>query len=461
MQRQAILISDIGYGDNGKGSLTDKQTREFGAHTVVRFNGGAQAGHRVVTANGREHVFSQFGSGTFVPGVRTFLSRFLVLKPLDMMSEERRLQQIGVVDALTRTYFDRQALVATPFHAAVNRLLEIDRCDGRHGSCGMGIGQAVFDAVELGDDAVRLGDYRDFGRLESKLCRLQEWKRECAHDLIERCRARSIGREEIGFLEDTNLVRAYIELIRSFAQQFNLVDGDKLAEILQVAGTVVFEGAQAVLLDRWRGFMPYCTPSVCTFDNALELLHEHEYDGEVQRLGVIRAYMVRHGPGPFVTENAELTAALPDARNSMHQWQREFRIGWLDLVALKYAIACCGGVDALAVTCLDRLRNSDPWLCCSTYDFPAAHLPDQDLFFKMIVSGQATNIRLGSEHDLAYQHQLTERLLQAQPCFEQSALSSDFDQRVRQHLEFLTANLGVKVAWASFGPTATDVRAWS
>ena len=84
----AILVAGLGFGDEGKGSIVDALVRKHGAHTVVRYNGGAQAAHNVVDLDGRHHTFSQFGSGTFVPGTRTFLSRFMVVNPLGMLIEE-------------------------------------------------------------------------------------------------------------------------------------------------------------------------------------------------------------------------------------------------------------------------------------------------------------------------------------------------------------------------------------
>jgi adenylosuccinate synthase len=71
--QRAIIVTDLGFGDAGKGSLVDFLTRSYQAHTTIRFNGGAQAAHNVVTPNGQQHTFAQFGSGMFVPGVRTYL----------------------------------------------------------------------------------------------------------------------------------------------------------------------------------------------------------------------------------------------------------------------------------------------------------------------------------------------------------------------------------------------------
>jgi len=86
--RQAFLTVDLGFGDAGKGSIVDFLARAHGTHTVVRYNGGAQAGHRVVTACAHpcEHVFAQFGSGTLA-GAAMHLSRFMLLDPLAMLVE--------------------------------------------------------------------------------------------------------------------------------------------------------------------------------------------------------------------------------------------------------------------------------------------------------------------------------------------------------------------------------------
>ena len=73
-RREAHVVVDLGFGDAGKGTLTDHLVRARDAHTVVRFNGGAQAGHNGVTPDGRHHTFAQFGAGSFVEGLRTWLS---------------------------------------------------------------------------------------------------------------------------------------------------------------------------------------------------------------------------------------------------------------------------------------------------------------------------------------------------------------------------------------------------
>src|SRR3954452_5420312 len=132
--QHALLTVDLGFGDAGKGSIVDFLARAHAAHTVVRYNGGAQAAHRVVTSSPspREHVFAQFGSGTLA-GAATHLSRFMLLDPLAMLEEARHLAALGS-DPLQRTTIDEGAPIITPFGRAINRLRELARGSQRHGS---------------------------------------------------------------------------------------------------------------------------------------------------------------------------------------------------------------------------------------------------------------------------------------------------------------------------------------
>lgn len=91
--RCAFLVAGLGFGDCGKGSIVDALVRAYNSDLVVRYNGGAQCGHNVVTKYGQHHTFAQFGSGTFVEGCRTYLSRFVLINPVSMMNEEKALRR--------------------------------------------------------------------------------------------------------------------------------------------------------------------------------------------------------------------------------------------------------------------------------------------------------------------------------------------------------------------------------
>ena len=247
--RQVYLTVDLGFGDAGKGSIVDFLTRAYDAHTVVRYNGGAQAGHRVVTAGApsQEHVFAQFGSGTLA-GAATHLSRFMLLDPLAMVEEGKHLQTLGV-DAFQQTTIDERALVITPFQRAVNRLKELARGDHRHGSCGMGIGETMADYLRHGERVLFAGD---LGRPEVLRAKLQYLRavnlakaRELRPELPD---SEAVAREQDP-LTGIDWCDWLVDVYGDFAHQIRIVPGAYLHTLLQRPGTVIFEGAQGVLLD--------------------------------------------------------------------------------------------------------------------------------------------------------------------------------------------------------------------
>jgi adenylosuccinate synthase len=213
---------------------------------------------------------------------------------------------------------------------------------------------------------------------------------------------------------------------------------------------VVFEGAQGVLLDEWAGFHPYTTWSTCTFANALALLHAHRFDGEVTRFGVLRTYLVRHGAGPFPTEDKSLDAHLPEHHNEHGPWQGHVRRGWPDALLARYAARACGGVDALALTHLDALPRVATWQVCKGYRIEHAA---PSLFEHAGDSTLATGILPPRGHDLDRQAALAEALTRASPSYEPASWDS-----ADQAACFFEEAVGAPVRLVSSGPTASDVR---
>ena len=345
-----VIVVDLGYGDAGKGTVVDWLCRGGGFGAVVRFNGGAQAAHNVVTPDGRHHTFAQFGSGSFTPGVRTHLSRFMLVDPLALIAEADHLASVSVPDALDRLSVDADALLTTPYHRAANRARELARPPGqRHGSCGIGIGETARYALAHPADAPRAGDCADPRALAGKLTLLR--------DRLAAEAGRRSGAQGGEFL-DVPPVRDVVTAFAAFAERVALVGAGFLPGLLR-AGRVVFEGAQGVLLDEWRGFHPFTTWSTTTFANAETLLAEA--GAAATRLGVVRCYATRHGPGPLVTEDP--TLELPDPHNRANPWQGPFRVGHFDAVALRYALDVTGGVDGIALTNLDVAERHRLSIC--------------------------------------------------------------------------------------------------
>jgi adenylosuccinate synthase len=404
-----VIVVDLGFGDAGKGTVVDHLCASSPVAAVVRFNGGAQAAHNVVTADGRHHTFAQFGSGTFTPGVRTHLSRFMLVDPLSLAAEAGHLRTLGVGDALDRLTVDGDALLTTPYHRAANRARESARGAARHGSCGMGIGETASYALAH-EDAPRAGDCLSPARLRRRLASVRDWYREAFPG----------G-------EDVPDVGACADAFTAFGERVRIVGADHLRGLLRT-GTAVFEGAQGVLLDEWHGFHPYTTWSTTTFANAETLLAEA--GASAMRLGVLRAYATRHGPGPFVTEDPALTADLPDRHNGTGRWQGAFRVGHLDAVALRYALDAAGGADGLAVTHLDVAGARPDLRACRAYD----------------LDGERIERLEAGPPDLHRQAALSRRLLRARPVYAPLA----------DPVATVEDALRTPVVVRSYGPVSTD-----
>ncbi|WP_333770250.1 adenylosuccinate synthetase [Streptomyces sp. IBSBF 2435] len=416
--RRHTLVVDLGFGDAGKGATVDRLCQGGGVAAVVRFNGGAQAAHNVVTSDGRHHTFAQFGSGT-LRGVPTQLSRFTAVDPLALAAEADHLRALGVPDPYALLGVDREAPLTTPYHAAANRLREQARGEGRHGSCGMGVGETARYALAHRDDAPTAGDCASRPRLLRRLRLLRDRLTD-----------------ELGPLPAPP-VEACAEAYTAFARAVRLTDGTRLRQ-LAARGPLVFEGAQGVLLDEWHGFHPYTTWSTTTFGNAETLLTEAGAAGEGLRLGVVRTYTTRHGPGPLVTEDPELNALLPEPHNGHGRWQGAFRVGHFDAVAHTYAAEVCGGVDALAVTHLDAPRRCRSLRICRAYGLDGALVE---------------RLPAGPPGDLARQAELTGRMLRASP-----AVWDTPGRDPRRWSAAIGALLGAPVMLESSGPARQRLR---
>jgi len=426
---RAFVVADLGFGDAGKGLVTDFLVRHTGANVVVRYNGGAQAGHNVVTPDGRHHTFSQFGSGTFVPGVRTFLSRDVIVHPTALLLEERHLRSVGVPDAFDRLRIGAGSLVITPYLQSLGRLREIARGQRRHGSCGVGMGETVAHSIADPAESIRMKDLIDDAGVRRKLRHIEEYVRAEVSCLDRAALESDAARAELRIVDREDWIADWMEVARMTAAL--VAEDDAWVPRANESSTVIFEGAQGLLLDENHGFHPHTTWSTCTTGPARSLLAEHLPDADVSTIGVVRTFAVRHGPGPFPTELSHLPSA-PDEHNSFNRWQGTVRRGWFDAVLTRYAIEADGAIDALAVTHLDWVERLGRWTYCGRYD-------------------NDVSLRPVRSRTLEERQAITERLASANPILTDVVGSEDV---VIETIETVT---GKPVAIGSRGPSARDV----
>lgn len=413
--RKHIAVVDLGFGDAGKGSVTDWLGATRPVSAVIRFNGGAQAAHHVVRPDGVWHKFSQFGSATF-HGVPTFLSRFMLVDPIALAQEGVSLASKGVASPFDLISVDRRALVVTPYHRLANQQREKARGRaGEHGTCGMGIGETMRYSYAHPEDALRVEDCADRGRLRDKLALLRE------------CLGAPGGYDSPGVESVVDTFVAFYDRVR--------VTGDTHLERL-LREPCLFEGAQGVLLDEYYGFHPYTTWSTTTYRNAIELLMENDQDPwDLSRLGVMRAYTTRHGNGPMPSYDEGLTMDVVERHNRSGAPQGLFRNGHFDMLAHQYAVRVAEP-DGLAITHLDRTERVG---VVSTYESHSAirhYIPINPVGWT----------DRGVLPDLRWQSALTDKMLAAR------GIVAD----IRPTAELIGSLMGKPVYLESRGPTHLD-----
>jgi len=356
MTRTASVVIGANYGDEGKGLVTDYLASERPAETVVvRFSGGANAGHTVVTPEGdidegasSRHVFHHFGSGTLA-GAGTYLSSHFLVNPILFHTEHRKLRQIGVTpDAPT---VSSRCLVTTPYDMVINQEAERARGDGRHGSCGVGVNETE-DRSQHYRARLTVSDLHDKQLLYSRLKYItSEWaeRRLARHGVVKPSFA---GLWEI--LGSDEYLGAFMVECQRFLDAVHVSED----AVIRDARRIVFEGSQGLALDQHRGDFPYVTRASTGLTNVFEVANAADLD-ELHVYYVTRAYLTRHGAGPLPREG-ELPFEVADETNQPNDWQGRLRTAPLDVDALaarvKRDFAEVGTEDraAIALTCTDH-----------------------------------------------------------------------------------------------------------
>jgi adenylosuccinate synthase len=456
LNKQVFIITDLGYGDAGKGTVVDWLTNKHNAHTVIR-TGGPQALHRVVASDGREHVFSQFGSGT-LRGAATHLSKHMLVAPSALLREGVVLQKKCKHNVFVKLSIHEDAILVTPIQAITGRIRELLRDDNRRGSVGVGVGETVRDSEDRPDLVLYARDLRSKD-MAKKLTMLWKYKLSQYQQYVDRTSdlpesMRNAIQAELLSAKDPLLLQTTQEFL-ALKKQVRIVDDEYVEKlILRLSGTIIIEGSQGVLLDRFYGFYPYTTKVRATPETGKDILKTGHYDGLVTSLGVLRSYATRHGHGPFVTEDAELTKVLPDAANKTDPWQGNFRVGHFDAVSARYAATACGPgeIDGLVITCLDRTADLPTWSICTSYQYESTSLPEGNGG----MMSATTNIFDAPETHI---HRISEFLTRCQPVLRhhKKNKAAPWTKHTMQVME-IQHLIGIPVYAASVGETERDKR---
>ena len=336
------VVLGLQWGDEGKGKIVDVLTPEY--DVVARFQGGPNAGHSIYFQD-KSFVLHTVPSGIFRAEAQNIIGNGVVVDPIILMEEIRAIEKMGV-DVNSHLLISKRAHLILPTHRMLDAASEKQKGDKKVGTTGKGIGPAYTDKIAR--NGLRVGDLlnNDF------LARYNQLK--AAHCAL-------LGIDE--HIDDEAWLSAANEL-----RQFRIVDNEVLVnEWLREGKTILAEGAQGSLLDVDFGSYPFVTSSSTLAAGAcVGLGVAPAHIGKVY--GIFKAYCTRVGSGPFPTELFDQTGET--LRQLGHEYGattgRPRRCGWLDLVALKYAVMM-NAATSLIMMKSDVLDSFDTIRVCVGY----------------------------------------------------------------------------------------------
>lgn len=341
------VLLGLQWGDEGKGKVVDVLTPRY--NVVARFQGGPNAGH-TLEFGGQKYVLRSIPSGIFQGDKTNIIGGGVVLAPDLFMDEARDLERSGH-DLRSRLLISKKAHLILPTHRLLDQALEAAKGKAKVGTTGKGIGPAYTDKISR--NGLRVGDILD--DFPAKYA---------AHKARHEQQLRALGFTQYDIAD----VEAHWMEGVEYLRQFPLVDSEHVINrLLREGQSVLCEGAQGTMLDIDYGSYPFVTSSNTICAGACSGLGVAPNKiGDVY--GIMKAYCTRVGAGPFPTELFDETGKL--LRDRGHEYGavtgRERRCGWIDLVALRYAVMV-NGVTKLIVMKSDVLDTLPTIKACTAY----------------------------------------------------------------------------------------------
>ncbi len=345
----SICVVGLQWGDEGKGKVVDQLTSRFDC--VARYQGGANAGHTVITD--KKYVLHLIPSGILHEECVCVIGNGVVLDPEPFLQEVDGLEAAGI-SVKGRLWLSDRAHLVMPHHRALDKAQEADKGDKKIGTTGRGIGPCYTDKVSR--TGIRVGELLDPVRFEARVREVMAIKNRWLTEMFD-SEALDVDQVVKDYLAHGERLRPYIRDTIHY-----------LHEEMSHGKRVLFEGAQGSLLDIDFGTYPYVTSSNSTATGVATGIGV-----SLRRLktifGVVKAYTTRVGEGPFPTELFDKDGE--DLARIGHEFGattgRPRRCGWLDAVALRYALSI-NDIDELIVTKLDVLDTFERIRICTAYE---------------------------------------------------------------------------------------------
>ena len=357
------IVVGAQWGDEGKGKIVDLLSHDM--DIVVRYQGGANAGHTVVY-DGKQFILHQIPTGILHPDTICLIGSGVVIDPVGLMNEIELLKKEGI-KVTGRLFISHKAHLIMPYHKLLDQVGEEKEGEDKIGTTGRGIGPAYVDKYSR--SGIRFVDLLDRDILKEKLLKnIQAKNRLLKHIYDEK------------ELDPNKIINEYLEFDRKM-DEFITDTSLYINHAIKDVKKILLEGAQGTLLDIDFGTYPYVTSSHPISGGAC--IGVGMGPTKVDKvLGVMKAYVTRVGFGPFPTEFDEEFGNY--IRNIGSEYGattgRPRRCGWLDIVIARYA-ARVNGIDKFAITKLDVLDVLDTIKICTHYRYKEKvieHFPSEN-----------------------------------------------------------------------------------
>ena len=408
------VLLGLQWGDEGKGKVVDVLTP--GYDVIARFQGGPNAGH-TLEFNGEKYILRSIPSGIFQGGKTNIVGNGVVLDPLLFQEESEGLASSGH-DITKRLYISKKAHLILPTHRVLDAAYEAAKGSEKIGTTGKGIGPAYTDKISR--NGLRVGDI--LHNFEEKYAAAKS-----RHEAIL---------QALNYTYDITELEANWLKSLEYLKKFQLIDSEHVINnSLKEGKSILAEGAQGTMLDIDFGSYPFVTSSNTICAGCCTGLGVAPRNiGEVY--GIFKAYCTRVGSGPFPTELLDETGDLLCGRGQEFGsvTGRKRRCGWIDLVALKYAVMI-NGVTRLIMMKSDVLDTLDTIKACVAY-------------------------RIDGEEITEFPYEITDMNIEPvyvelpgwQTDMTKMQNENEFPEEFNAYLSFLEEELGVPIKIVSVGP---------
>lgn len=415
----AFIILGAQWGDEGKGKMTDYLAED--ANVVVRFQGGNNAGHTVEVGD-KQYKLHLIPSGILYDNKINIIGNGVVVDPQALFQEIDYLEGLGTKVTPDKLAISDRAHLIMPYHKILDSLKEKARGKNDIGTTGKGIGPCYTDKFER--SGIRVCDLMHKEVFEEKLKENINMK----NDYITKV----LGGEALNFDEIFNTYMEYADRMRPFVKDTSVVIYDEIKK----DNSVLFEGAQGMLLDIDYGTYPYVTSSN-TIAGGVSSGTGIGPTMISKAIGIAKAYTTRVGKGPFPTELNDETGDW--IREKGHEYGvttgRSRRCGWLDLVILKTTTRV-SGLTSFAVTKIDTLAGLEKIKVCTGYKF----------------DGKVIDYFPASLEDLAKCEPIYEEFQGWGEEIEEARSYEELPENAKIYLKKIEEFTGTKVAIVSVGP---------